>query len=254
MIVEPVSVLRDNYAWLLRSDPGAGTAVVVDPGEAAPVLDALGRKGLSLAAILVTHHHPDHVGGIPTLSAEFRCPVFGPAREAVPDMDHPLREGGLAEAAGMTLRALETPGHTIASTCYLGHGALFCGDTLFTGGCGRLFEGTAEQMFRSLSRLASLPPETAVYCAHEYTLSNLTFALKVEPGNAALLSRRAEAESATQRGVPTVPSTVEIERNTNPFLRCGVPDVRRAAESFAGTALRTETEVFAALRRWKDTG
>jgi hydroxyacylglutathione hydrolase len=252
--IEPVLAFGDNYVWVLSREGRPGAAVV-DPGDAAPVLAHLDSKGLALEAVLVTHHHPDHVSGIPELVARRPAPVYGPAREQIPGMDRPLAEGERLSVpgAGLDLQVLETPGHTAGHLCYLGHGWLFSGDTLFTAGCGRLFEGTPEQMHRSLTRLARLPEETLVYCGHEYTLSNLRFALAVEPENPDLLSRCTEAEDLRSRGLPTVPAPIRIERQTNPFLRCDVPVVREAAQRHASDRrLTTPADVFTVLRDWKN--
>lgn len=251
--VEPIPLLRDNYAWLLWPS-GAESAAVVDPGEAAPVREALKQRGLRLQAILVTHHHPDHAGGVPELTEQGPVPVYGGRGEPVSGLTRPVRDGERVAVPPLDLAVWETPGHTAGSVCYQGGGLVFTGDTLFAGGCGRLFEGTAEEMYRSLTRLSRLPGETRVFCAHEYTLSNLSFALRVEPASPDLLTRRAAEEEKRARGAPTVPSTMEWERRTNPFLRCHVPTVREAAERFEGRALSSATEVFAALRRWKDQG
>lgn len=244
--VDAIPVLGDNYAWLLVS---GRDAAVVDPGEAAPVARVLAERGLHLAAVLVTHHHPDHVGGAAALARE-GVPVYGAA--GVSGVDRPVGEGDEVPVPGGSLRVLATPGHTRTSLCYRGAAHVFTGDTLFGAGCGRLFEGTAEQMQASLARLAALPPDTAVCCGHEYTLANLAFAVAVEPENRRVAERSREAATRRERGEFTVPSTVGLERDTNPFLRWDVPAVRAAAERAAGGPLGTPAEVFGALRRWKD--
>lgn len=242
---------EDNYIWVLR---GARTdrVAVVDPGEAEPVLALLAREGLALAAILCTHHHGDHVGGVEALRAHAPVPVYGPVRIAA--VDRPVRDGERVplDDLGVTLTVLEVPGHTRDHVAYAGEGLLFCGDTLFSAGCGRLFEGTPEQMHRSLSRLAALAPDTAVYCGHEYTVANLRFALAVEPDNRAARDHLAECERRRARGLPTLPSTLGLERCINPFLRTAEPGVRAAAEARAGRSLRAEADVFGEIRRWKD--
>ncbi len=232
-------------------------AAVVDPGDAVPVLAHLQRNGLRLTAILSTHHHQDHVGGNTALLARYDVPVFGPAGEPIPGRTHPLREGDAIEVPGIgvALRVLDVPGHTAGHIAYAGDAGgplVFCGDTLFAGGCGRLFEGTAEQMWRSLQKLAALPPDTRVYCAHEYTLANLRFAAAVEPGNAALAARARRDGATRARGAPTVPSTLADERATNPFLRAAEPAVRAAAQAHAGHPLDGPVQAFAALRKWKN--
>ena len=251
----PIPAFADNYIWLLRD---GRSAVVVDPGDAAPVLTYLAREDLALTAILATHHHNDHVGGIPALRERYPVPVFGPARERIPARSHPLEEGDVFDVPGLpvTLRALDIPGHTAGHIALFGEVAgtpcVFCGDTLFAAGCGRLFEGTPGQMWTSLSALARLPDATGVYCGHEYTLANLRFASAVEPANAAIDVRLAREQAKRERGVPTLPSTIALEHATNPFLRAREATVRAAAEQRAGHALTTDVEVFAQLRAWKN--
>ncbi len=251
----PIPAFADNYIWLVRD---GARAAVVDPGEARPVLEYLDRERLTLAAILATHHHHDHVGGIEALVARHPAPVFGPARESIPCRTHALAEGDVAAVPGMpvSLRVLDIPGHTAGHIAYFGAigGApsVFCGDTLFAAGCGRLFEGTPAQMWVSLSALAALPGDTRVYCGHEYTLANLRFALAVEPGNIAARDRQAQAQALRARGEPTLPSTIAQEHATNPFLRAGREDVRAAAARHAGRPLAGDVESFAALRAWKN--
>jgi hydroxyacylglutathione hydrolase len=251
----PIPAFADNYIWALRDGPHA---VVVDPGDAQPVAEYLEREGLELTAILVTHHHNDQVGGVAALAARWRVPVFGPAREAIPERTQALREGDEVDVPGLPLsmRVMDVPGHTAGPIAYYGDvsgtQSLFCGDTLFAAGCGRLFEGTPEQLWSSLSALAALPDETRVYCAHEYTLANLRCALAVEPESADLWDRQARDEAKRKRGLPTVPSTIGDERRTNPFLRAGVAHVRKAAEAHAGRPLPSDVEAFAALRAWKN--
>ena len=251
MTIIPLPAFRDNYIWLLR----AGTcAVVVDPGEAAPVLRYLADEGLTLAAILITHHHPDHVGGVAELLAQAPVPVHGPALEAIAGIDHPVGEGDVVclPGLGVELRVFDIPGHTAGHVGYYGDSALFCGDTLFAAGCGRLFEGTPAQMFDSLQKLAALPGDTRVYCTHEYTLSNLAFAAAVEPANGAISERIAASEGMRAANQPTVPFPMSGEMLTNPFLRVHEPAVIYQAETQAGRGLASPVEVFAALREWKN--
>ena len=251
----PIPAFADNYVWLLRE---RRAAVVVDPGDAAPVQAYLDREGLDLAAIVATHHHGDHVGGIEALVARRPVPVYGPARETIPARTRALREGEsvVLDELGLELVVLDVPGHTAGHIAYTGRVAdapvLFCGDTLFAAGCGRIFEGTPATMWASLSKLAALDPATRVFCAHEYTLANLRFAAAVEPANAALAQRQARDAALRDRGQPTVPSTIADELATNPFLRAGDPAVRAAAEAHAGRPLDGDVAVFAELRAWKN--
>lgn len=241
----------DNYIWTLRR---GDEAVAVDPGDAAIVERFLERERLRLAAILVTHHHPDHTGGLAALRARHPVPVYGPRAEQakIPALTAPLDDGDRIEVLGESYEVLAVPGHTLGHIAYHGAGRLFCGDTLFSAGCGRLFEGTPAQMLHSLQRFAALPENTAVYCTHEYTGSNLAFALAVEPGNPDLRARVAEVQALRAGGAPSLPSSIGLERRHNPFLRGAVPAVRAAAERQAGHALADELDVFATLRRWKD--
>lgn len=241
----------DNYIWVVRKGPHA---VVVDPGDAAPVRSALARMGASLVAILVTHHHPDHVGGVAELLTQGAVPVYGPAAEHIPVVDHPLVPGDVVRlpALEVDFDVIDVGGHTLGHIAYFGGGALFSGDTLFAGGCGRIFEGTPAQMWAAMGRLAVLPPQTRIYCAHEYTASNLRFARAVEPDNDLLRQREEQVTQLRLQGLPTVPSLLRVEQATNPFLRVAVPAVRRAAEQFQGAALADDTAVFAALREWKN--
>jgi hydroxyacylglutathione hydrolase len=251
--VTPVRAFADNYIWLIHSPHDAREVVVVDPGDAAPVRSTLEAQNLNLAAILLTHHHRDHVGGVAALLQENVVPTFGPAAEVVPGDPVRLREGDVVDLPRLGLRfeVLDVPGHTAGHIAYVGHGAVFCGDTLFSAGCGRLFEGTAEQMTASLAKLASLPDDTAVYCAHEYTLSNLLFSLAVEPNNSDSRTYLEECRARRARDQATVPSNMRRERNVNPFLRCHQETVKQAAEARAGRRLN-RTEVFAVIREWKD--
>jgi hydroxyacylglutathione hydrolase len=260
--IVPLPAFQDNYIWTLRDgDRKTRFAAVVDPGEARPVQEYLAREGLTLAAILATHHHPDHVGGIRELVAQKKVPVFGPKGEPIPALTHPVGEGDKVEipelAAEPTAPApsfvvLDIPGHTRAHVAYYGLAALFCGDTLFACGCGRVFEGTPAQMLASLSKLAALPDETRVYCGHEYTLANIRFARAVDPGNAALAAREERAKSLRAAGRPTLPCTLGEERATNPFLRCAEPVVIDSANKYLGARIGDPASVFAAIREWKN--
>ena len=249
--IVPLPAFQDNYIWTLRDGP---YAAVVDPGEAAPVMAYLAREGLRLVAILATHHHPDHVGGIAELVAAHEVPVFGPKGEPIPALTHPLGQGDRVEIAELAaaFTVLDIPGHTRAHVAYYGLGSLFCGDTLFACGCGRVFEGTPAQMLDSLSKLAALPDETKVYCGHEYTLANIKFARAVDPGNAALAAREDRAKALRAAGRPTLPSTLGEERATNPFLRCAEPVVVESANKYLGARIGDPVSVFAAIREWKN--
>lgn len=252
--VSPVRAFSDNYLWLIRAPSDGRCAVVVDPGDARAIEAALDAQGLSLKAILVTHHHPDHVGGVQALAAGHGAEVYGPARERLPCDVRPLDDGDSVSLAdlGLEFRVMAVPGHTLGHIAYHGHGALFCGDTLFSAGCGRLFEGTPAQMLSSLDRIAALADETRVYCAHEYTLANLRFAAAVEPGNADVLETLEAVKELRARDGITLPTTLLRERRINPFLRCREPAVRAAAEARAGTPLPGPADVFAVIRAWKD--
>lgn len=252
--VTPVRAFTDNYLWLIHSPRDRRQVVVVDPGDAQPVERTLADEGLTLAGILVTHHHGDHVGGVAELLQRHAVPIYGPASETIPGNPTPLRQGDQAvlSSPGLEFSVLDVPGHTAGHIAYVGHGAVFCGDTLFSAGCGRLFEGTPEQMYRSLSKLAALPAETLVYCGHEYTLSNLRFGLAVDPDNAEAAGYFSRCRELRARDEATIPSDIRRERNVNPFLRCDANTVKQAAEAHAGRRLPSHTEVFAVLRQWKD--
>lgn len=243
----------DNYVWLLHD---GREALVVDPGDAAPVHAALDAQGLALAAILVTHHHGDHVGGVDALRDRLQGPVYGPVRERIPQPFVPLADGEGIDVLGVRFEVIDVPGHTAGHIAYFAPDTLpapilFCGDTLFSAGCGRLFEGTPAQMHASLARLAALPGETRVCCAHEYTLSNLKFAQAVEPANAQQADYTAWCRAQRAQGLYTLPSTVARERAVNPFLRCGDAAVVTSAREHGATS-DDPVVVFAALRQWKN--
>lgn len=250
----PVPAFNDNYLWLIHSPDDPRRVAVVDPGDAGAVIDALSRDGLSLDTILITHHHGDHVGGVAELVERFSVPVFGPAGELIPCRTHSLAGGDRVSLDGLGLKfeVIDCPGHTAGHIAYYGHDCLFCGDTLFSAGCGRLFEGTPAQMNASLHRLAALPPATRVYCAHEYTLSNLRFAAAVEPDNESVQAYTSRARDLRDQDCPTLPTTLALELEVNPFLRCTQPAVMAAAAQHAGTPMHDETAVFAEIRAWKD--
>ncbi len=255
--IDALPAFTDNYIWLLQ-DPEHGRCAAVDPGDAEPVQTWLqAHPGWRLTDILITHHHHDHVGGVEALKAQHGARVLGPAAERIPARDEALVDGQQVQVLDRVLDVIEVPGHTSGHIAYVHAEAdepwLLCGDTLFAAGCGRLFEGTPAQMFASLQRLAALPPATRVYCTHEYTLSNLRFALAVEPGNRALVDRFEQATRQREAGQITLPSDIHTERLTNPFLRCAEVPVAMAASTHAGQALATPEAVFAALRAWKDS-
>lgn len=253
-----VPAFADNYLWLIVRH---GRAIAVDPGEASGIEQSLVQHHAQLEAILVTHHHSDHVGGLGALTRHHHVPVHGPARENIVGVTVPHQAGDHFEQLGLRFEVMAVPGHTLGHLAYYAPepGWLFCGDTLFAAGCGRLFEGTPAQMLESLTRLAALPGDTQVYCAHEYTLSNLRFARHIEPHNPALMARQRREQAKRAQGLPTVPTTIAEERATNPFLRCNEPELQQALSAHTphtgearnalmGNALAT----FTALRQWKD--
>ncbi|MBI3524665.1 MAG: hydroxyacylglutathione hydrolase [Betaproteobacteria bacterium] len=254
--IVPLSAFNDNYIWLLRR---GDQAAVVDPGDAAPVLAYLEREQLNLCAILATHHHGDHIGGIEDLLTRYAAPVFGPAGEPIATLTRTLTDGEHIQLPqlGADFEVMAIPGHTRAHIAYYGRnhstcGVLFCGDTLFASGCGRVFEGTPPQMRHSLARLAALPGATRVYCAHEYTQANIRFALAVEPENIQLHDRAKEVADLRAANHPTVPTTISAELLVNPFLRWDAPAVIAAAQRISGKPLTQPDEVFAAIREWKN--
>lgn len=256
MVLHPVPAFSDNYVWVLHNDHAA---VVVDPGEAEGVLAYLQAQGLRLETILVTHHHGDHTGGVQALSQATGSAVVAPAREWPGTPAQRVSDGDTLSLLGLKWRVLDVPGHTAGHVAYVAESTgtppqrwLFCGDTLFSAGCGRVFEGTPEQMLDSLDTLATLPDDTWVCCAHEYTLGNLRFARAVDPHNAALAARQAECEALRATGQPTLPCRLGDERATNPFLRVRHAALQQAARQHTPGA-QTPAEVFAALRTWKNT-
>ncbi|HEX4896486.1 MAG TPA: hydroxyacylglutathione hydrolase [Solimonas sp.] len=251
--IHAIPAFTDNYLWTLVR---GNRAVVVDPGDAAPVQAFLATRNLRLEAILVTHWHPDHIGGLKTLAAGSDLPVLGPRAEAarIPGLTRLLDEGDTIEVLGESCMVLAVPGHTLGHIAFHAPAPrwLFCGDTLFSAGCGRLFEGTPAQMLASLDRLASLPGDTAVYCTHEYTQSNLAFALAVDPDNAELQAHAARVRALRAQGRPSLPTRIDRERVINPFLRAGQPVLRASAERESQSVLADPLAVFTVLRRWKD--
>jgi len=253
MTLTPIPAFTDNYIWMLHD---GRNALVVDPGEAQPVFDALQKQGLQLQTIVVTHHHADHVGGVDALRQASGAQVYGPARETMPQPITRLQDGDRVAALGLEFTVIDVPGHTAGHIAYYcpemdGRPLLFCGDTLFSGGCGRLFEGTPAQMLASLQRLAALPDLTRVCCTHEYTLSNLKFALEVDGSNAELQAYQRQCQALRTAGEPTLPSSMAQERAINPFLRSHLPALVGAAERFDADMAR-QSGAFATLRQWKN--
>lgn len=247
----PVRAFKDNYIWIIHNQQ---VALIIDPGNAAPVLNWIDQQKLQPLAILCTHHHSDHTGGIAALVQEFSIPVYGPANETIPNITHPLTEDDTLNfpALALTLDVLDIPGHTAGHIAYYGHQSLFCGDTLFSCGCGRIFEGSPQQMFTSLQKLARLPDETRVYCAHEYTLSNIQFARILDPDNTNLLQWEHEAQQKLAQQLPTLPTNLALEKTVNPFLRCDQPAIIQSASQYVGHQLDDPVSIFAAIRSWKN--
>lgn len=251
--IDAIEAFSDNYIWCIYDD-NSRQALVVDPGDAEPVERALNRKGLTLTGILVTHHHFDHTGGIQALLDKHSVPVYGPHSDNIATISERLADGDTLEVLGLTFTAITIPGHTldhIALYC-ASDAILFCGDTLFAGGCGRVFEGNPDMMHQSLAKLAALPGSTRVYCAHEYTLANLNFAMAVDKSNPHLQQRFKDDQANRDKGVPTVPSMLTLELLTNPFLRCSNEAIIAAAAQHSGTAPAQPEQVFAVIRGWKD--
>ena len=250
----PVTALKDNYIWLLENKINQST-VIVDPSEHDPVLKIIKTKGLIPSAILITHHHWDHVGGINGLINEYDIPVYTPKKEVVTGSTNPVSEGDTINFPELELkiRVLDVPGHTSGAIAYYTEKIIFSGDTLFTGGCGRLFEGTPAEMYSSLTKIKELPDDTYVYCGHEYTVSNLKFASIVEKNNKSIQKRLDISEQMRRINQPTVPASLDTEKRTNPFLRCEEESVINAASERAGRMLDNPVEVFATIRSWKDS-
>ncbi|MCE7629421.1 hydroxyacylglutathione hydrolase, partial [Vibrio fluvialis] len=246
--IKSIPAFNDNYIWLIQNSDRR--CAVVDPGDATPVLDYLSQHELTLEAILITHHHNDHIGGVPELVRQYpNVDVVGPAQEPIPTLTHPVDAGDQIELFDERFMVLGLPGHTLGHIGYVGDGKLFCGDVLFSAGCGRVFEGTMEQMFTSLSKLVALPEETEVYCAHEYTASNVAFAMAVEPDNEQLQIYRDEVIRLRGQGHSTLPSTLRREKWVNPFLRTQEPSIMK---SVANRTEQTDAlSIFTALREWK---
>lgn len=252
--VHPIHAFRDNYIWVIHNQ---NFAAVIDPGTASPVIEYLQSKKLQLCAILITHHHHDHTGGNAELLRSFNVPVYGPLNESIATVSHPLSEGDYVnlEEISLNLRVLDIPGHTRGHIAYYGSNPfdlVFCGDTLFACGCGRIFEGTAQQMNESLQKLAQLPDDTLIFCTHEYTLGNIQFAKAVDPENARLIEFEIAAKELRNRNIPTVPTTLALEKKINPFLRCGQREIINSTQNYCEKPLSTLIEVFTVLREWKN--
>lgn len=260
LTVYPIPALGDNYFWLLQPEPHAPTTYIIDPGAADPVVDALKAHHLQLAGIIITHHHHDHIDGINALVDTYNIPVYGPNSVKIPQVTHRLGEGDELQLPQLTLKVLALPGHTLDHLAYLYHppkdtaqaSSLFCGDTLFAGGCGRIFDASASQLYDSFMRLASLDDNTLVYCAHEYTLTNLHFAHQIEPNNTALQTRLKKVAQMRHQGLATIPTSIGLEKKTNPYLRTHLTCVREAAERYHKRKLTNPRDVFIAIRTWKD--
>ncbi len=254
MNIIPLRAFKDNYIWVIIN-PNTQRAIVIDPGDAAPVIEFFTHEKFKLAGILITHKHWDHCNGIAEIVQKYPVPVFGPAASEIVKLDHPVKENDavILDGFGKLFTVMAIPGHTLEHIAYYGEGVLFCGDTLFTGGCGRIFEGTPAQMYQTLNRIAAYPDDTLIYCGHEYTLANLQFARLVEPDNQALIARIEAVEQLRRNHLPTVPATLCQEQATNPFLRCDVPEVIKSVESYAKKTLNDPIEVFAAMRTWKNS-
>lgn len=251
MHIEAVSAFDDNYIWVIRNDTAC---IVIDPGDAAPVLRYLDQQQLTLSAILITHHHHDHTGGIEELYAAFACPVYGPVNPSINGITHPVTDNDTIHLSELKLdfQVIACPGHTLDHIAFYSEPWLFCGDTLFSAGCGRMFEGQPAQFLHSLQRLSALPADTEVYCAHEYTAANLKFARLVEPDNKMIDEHSDWVKRKRQQGEKTLPTTIALEAQINPFLRCHLQTIKEAAQKRAQTSLNGPAEVFACLRHWKN--
>jgi len=251
--IHAVPAFNDNYIWLIQA-ANSKHVLIVDPGDAGPVISAIDQHQLIPAGILITHHHDDHIGGLPRLIAEYKLPVYGPKTSSIAGISHPLDSDKLSVVIEgfPEITVFDVAGHTADHLAFLIENNLFCGDTLFAAGCGRLLGGTAEQLFNSLSLIAALSPETNIYCAHEYTLANLAFAAEVEPDNVDIQQRILATKSLREQGLASVPSHLSLELQTNPFLRCEQSTIKKAAEKWSSQQLETPQEVFTVLRKWKD--
>ena len=248
----PIQAIRDNYIWTIY-DSNSKQAIVLDPGEAQPAIQELSRLSLSLSAILITHHHFDHTDGIASLLNRWNVPVYGANNSPIEYITNKISEGDTLDLMpNLQLKVLEIPGHTLDHVAYYGNNMLFCGDTLFAGGCGGIFEGTAEQMWNSLKKIAKLPQKTLIYCAHEYTEKNLKFASQIEPNNNDLKQRIMKTKELRTQKLPTIPSTLKLELKTNPFLRINNPSIIKTIEKHYKNNNFSAIELFERLRSWKN--
>lgn len=255
--IHPIPAFNDNYFWLIQPEAQKPNAYIVDPGAAEPVFEALVIHELTLAGILITHHHHDHIDGATELSQTLNIPIYGPQSPKIPQVTNYLVDGNDLTLGALHAKIIAVPGHTRDHISYFIHPKdsqplLFCGDTLFAAGCGRLFDGSIEQLFQSLQKIAQLPDDTLIYCAHEYTLDNIRFALFIEPDNAILHTRQLQATQKRQHNSPTIPNPLSLEKQTNPFLRCHLPSIRKRVEQLTQQTAFTTLEVFSHLRRIKD--
>lgn len=262
MRIDAISAFRDNYIWVIRApqetsatqDSAPEPCVIVDPGDAKPVLAWLQAHQCKPEAILLTHHHWDHSGGVADILAHYPCPVYSGQASDVDSVSKCLQEGEQLSLLGgdLVLEVIDCPGHTLDHIAFVNPALAFVGDTLFAAGCGRMFEGEAQQFYHSLQKIAQLPADCKIYCAHEYTAANLAFAAAVEPDNLAIQQRIATVQEQREQGQATVPSELACEHATNPFLRCHLPSVQHAAEQHSQKSLKTPADVFAVIRQWKD--
>ncbi len=255
--IHMIPAFEDNYFWLIQPDTQSPNTYIVDPGAAKPVYDYLQQHKLQLKGILLTHHHHDHVDGAIELSEKYQLPIYGPTSARIPQVTHSLNEGDLLPLNPLSARILTIPGHTLDHIAYFlqppqSPPLLFSGDTLFGAGCGRLFDGTAALLYAALQRIATLPKDTLIYGGHEYTLANIRFALTIEPENSDLITRQTTEIEKRALGLATLPTRLNVELRTNPFLRCHLNSVRSAVEQHLGTVLPTDSDVFASLRLIKD--
>ena len=256
--IHPIPAFSDNYIWA-ATEAGSDYVCVVDPGDARPVIEYLEANDLTLSTILITHHHADHTGGVQELCARYSCRVIGPGTSGIKGINEVVAEGNYVSVFGQTFSVIEVPGHTLDHIAYYcadkdqPRPILFCGDTLFAAGCGRLFEGTPTMMHKSLGKLSSLPAATHVYCTHEYTLANLKFALAADAENASLRERIKVETAKRESNLPTLPSSIELELATNPFLRCDDSALQQISKARLGRDPIDEVEVFSTLRAWKDS-